>query len=96
MFAFMLPSGPQQTGISKMNMFGMGPVFLKTIMKKNNVASLPELIELSREMDVRLIGCQMSMGVMGISRDEIIDGVEFGGVGMYLGHATDSRATLFI
>ncbi len=96
MFAFMLPSGPQQTGLSKMNMFGLGPVFLKTIMKKNNVASIPELIDLSKEMGVRLIACQMSMGVMGISREEIIDGVEFGGVGLYLGHATDSRVTLFI
>jgi peroxiredoxin family protein len=92
----MLPSGPKHVGISKMNMLGMGPMLLKMMMGQQNVETLPDLIALAREMEVRLLACQMSMGVMGIQKDELIDGLEYGGVGAYLGDATDSKLTLFI
>src|SRR5688500_5712034 len=64
--AAMLPSGPSQVATSRLNMLGLGPVFFKMMMQKNHVETLPDLIALARELGVRLIACQMSMGVMGI------------------------------
>jgi peroxiredoxin family protein len=96
MMAVMLPSGPDRVGTSKMNMLGLGPAFFKMIMGKKKVQSLPELIELAREMEVKMVACEMSMDVMGIKREELIDGLEYGGVATYLGDASDSKVTLFI
>jgi peroxiredoxin family protein len=96
MLSVMLPSGPERVGTSRMNMLGMGPMLFKRMMSQQNVETLPDLIALAREMGVRLLVCQMSMGVMGIRKDELIDGLEYGGVGTYLGDATDSKLTLFI
>ena len=96
MVAMMLPSGPNSVGTSNMNMMGMGPVFFKAMMKDNNTSTLPELIELAKETEVKMIACQMSMGVMGIKKEELLDDIEYGGVAAYLGDASDSRVTLFI
>jgi peroxiredoxin family protein len=92
----MLPSGPNSVGTSNMNMCGMGPSFFKTLMKKDNIASLPELIDLAQELDVELTACQMSMGLMGIERTELLDGIEYGGVAAYLEKAANSKITLFV
>ncbi|MDH5671224.1 MAG: DsrE/DsrF/DrsH-like family protein [Myxococcales bacterium] len=91
-----LPGGPDSVGTSKMNMMGMGPLFFKALMKKNHVETLPDMIDLAREMEVRMVACQMSMGVMGIEKEELIDGIDYGGVATYLGDGTDSKITLFI
>jgi len=94
--ALMLPSGPTRLSTSKMNMLGAGPAFFGYVMKKKNVASLTELIGLARETGVRIIACQLAMEVMGIKREELIDGLDFGGVATYLADARDSKVTLFI
>lgn len=94
--ALMLPSGPAHLSTSKMNMLGAGPAFFGYVMKKKNVASLTDLISLAREMGVRIIACQLAMEVMGIEREELIDGLDFGGVATYLADARDSKVTLFI
>jgi peroxiredoxin family protein len=96
MIAAMLPAGPHRVGTSNMNMLGVGPAFFKTIMRKKHVQLLPELIETASDLGVRLVACQMSMDIMGITREELLDGVEYGGVAAYLGDASDSRVTLFI
>jgi peroxiredoxin family protein len=96
LIAAMLPSGPSRVGTSRLNMLGLGPVFFKMMMRQNHVESLPDLITLARDMGVRLIACQMSMGVMGIRQEELLDGLDYGGVGTYLGDACDSKITLFI
>ena len=96
LIALMLPSGPSRVGTSKLNMLGMGPAFFKRVMAKKNVQRLPELIDLTRQSGVRMVACQMAMDVMGIRQDELIDGVESGGVATYLADARDSRITLFI
>jgi len=96
MMAAMLPSGPRHVGTSKMNMLGMGPLFFKMMMKKKNVETLPDLISLARELGVRMVACQMSMDVTGIQREELMDGLDYGGVATYLGDASDSKVTLFI
>ena len=96
LMALMLPSGPARLGTSKMNLFGAGPTFFRYVMRKRNVLSLPDLVAMAREAGVRLVACQTSMDVMGIRREELIDGVEIGGVATYLADARDSRITLFI
>ncbi len=96
LLATMLPTGPEHAGTSKLHMLGLGPLLLKKIMRQHNVETLPALMTLAQEMGVRLIACQMSMGIMGITREELLDGLDYGGVATYLADAGDSRLTLFI
>jgi len=96
MFGWMMPRGAEKLGLSKMNFGGMGAVMMKSIMKKKNVNSLPELIESAQLMGVKMIACTMSMDVMGIREEELIDGVEFAGVATYLGESEDANVNLFI
>ncbi len=96
MIAAMLPPGPDHVGTSKMNMMGMGPAFFKMLMKKQNVETLPNLIEMAREMGVKMVACEMSMNVMGIQHEELLEGIEYGGVATYLEEASSSAVTLFI
>ncbi len=94
--ALMLPDGPNHLGTSKLNMLGAGPVFFSYIMKKKNMSSLADLIDLARQMGVRIIACQTAMEVMGMTQEELIDDLDFGGVATYLADACDSKITLFI
>ncbi|MBC8378135.1 MAG: FAD-dependent oxidoreductase [Planctomycetes bacterium] len=96
MFGFMMPRGAEKTSLSKMNMMGMGTQMIKGIMKKKNVASLSELIVKAKENGVRLVACAMTMDLMGIKKEELIDGVEEGGVAMYLNQAESAGVNLFI
>lgn len=96
MFDFMLPSNIEKLPLSKMNMGGMGPKMIKHIMKTNNVDSLDMLIENAIKMNVKVVACAMSMDLMGIKKEELIDGVEVAGVASYLGAADESGLNLFI
>ena len=96
MFGWMMPRGATKLKLSKMNMGGMGTQMMKGIMKKKNVLSLPELIGTAKQNGVRLVGCTMTMDLMGIRKEELIDGVEEGGVAMYLNQAEAAGVNLFI
>ena len=96
MFATMMPRGTDKLKLSKMNMGGMGTAMMKAVMKKKNVNSLEELMEQARKNGVRFVACTMSMDIMGITREELIDGVELAGVASYLGDAEESNVNLFI
>ena len=96
MFGWMMPRGPEKLALSQMHMGGMGLAMIKGIMSKKNVTSLPESIQTAKESGVRLVACTMSMDLMGIKREEMIDGVEEGGVAMYLDHAGERNVNLFI
>ncbi len=96
MFGWMMPRGPQRLKLSKMHMAGMGTAMMRGVMKKKNVASLPELIATARNNGVRLVACAMSMDVMGIRQEELIDEIEIGGVGAYLDAADNANVNLFI
>jgi NADPH-dependent 2,4-dienoyl-CoA reductase/sulfur reductase-like enzyme/peroxiredoxin family protein/rhodanese-related sulfurtransferase/TusA-related sulfurtransferase len=96
MFGWMMPRGPEHLKLSKMNLAGCGTAMIKGIMRKKNVASLGELIQSARQAGVKLVACSMSMGLMGIHREELIDGVEEGGVASYLGSAERGNVNLFI
>ena len=96
MFGKMMPRGTKKLGLSRMNMHGMGAKMIRSIMKKKGVASLEELIDNALEHGVRLVACQMSMDIMGIHKEELIDGVELGGVATFLGSGEQSDMSLFI
>lgn len=96
MFDMMLPSNTNKLPLSKMNMGGMGPKMINEIMKKHNVDDIDTLINNAINMGVKLVACSMSMDLMGIKKEELIDGVDLGGVAAYLGAAEDSRLNLFI
>ena len=96
MFGAMLPRGTGKLKLSKMNMGGMGTAMMKKIMNDKNVDSLETMIEKAMKAGVKIVACTMSMDVMGIKAEELIDGVELGGVGAYLGDAEESNVNLFI
>jgi peroxiredoxin family protein len=96
MFGMMMPRGSQKLKLSRMSMAGMGGKMIRGIMKKKNVSSLEELIEQAKQSGVKLVACSMSMDLMGIKKEELIDGVEIGGVASYLGEAEQSNVNLFI
>jgi peroxiredoxin family protein len=96
MFGSMMPRGAGRLGLSRMNMAGMGAKMIKDIMNKKNVSSLEELIKSGMEQGIRMVACQMSMDLMGIHAEELIEGVEIGGVATFLGSAEESDTNLFI
>ena len=96
MFAMMLPKNSKDLSVSKMNFFGIGAKMIRSVMKKKNIMSLEELIKKAIDSGVNITACTMSMDVMGISKDELIDGINYGGVGQYLGEAEKSNNNLFI
>jgi peroxiredoxin family protein len=96
MFAKMLPRGPEKLGISKMNFGGLGAKLMKYTMKKKNITTLKELIEMAKELNIKMVACTMSMDVLGIKKEELIDGLEYAGVASYLAEANDANINLFI
>ena len=96
MFAVMLPKNSKDLPVSKMNFFGIGAKMIRSVMKKKNIMSLEELIKKAIDSGVNITACTMSMDVMGINKEELIDGINYGGVGQYLGEAEKSNNNLFI
>ncbi len=96
MFGRMMPKGPNKLTLSKMHMCGMGTMMMKKEMVKKNVYDLPKLIKTAQDQNVRLIACTMSMDIMGIKKEELMDGVSFGGVGTFIDSADKGNMTLFI
>ncbi len=96
MFDVMLPGHAGALPLSQMQMAGMGPLMIKYIMKKNNVDSIDTLIKNAIAMGVKVVACSMSMDLMGIKKEEFIDGVEVGGVASYLAATDDAGLNLFI
>jgi peroxiredoxin family protein len=98
MFAWMLPNGADQLKLSKMNMAGAGTRMMKDLMEKKGVMSLEKLMKAAADFGVEIVVCEMSMDLMGIRREEIIDypNISIAGVASFLQEAGRSKATLFI
>ena len=96
MFSMMTPGSSETLGTSKMNFGGIGAAMLRSMMKDKEIASLEELIAIARDLNVKMIACTMSMDAMGVVKEELADGLEYGGVATYLADAARSRVTLFI
>jgi len=96
MVLWMRPKGPKKLPTSKMNFAGIGPRLFHYMMGKKNVEPLQNLIDMSLEFGLKIIGCQMSMDVMGIRKEDLVDGIEVGGVAAFLDKSYDSNTTIFI
>ncbi|SHE44671.1 CoA-disulfide reductase [Alkalibacter saccharofermentans] len=96
MFGWMMPKGSKKLTLSKMNMGGMGTKMMRMVMKDKNVSSLEELIGHAMANGVEMVACTMSMDVMGIKEEELIDGVKLAGVANMLAAAEESDTNLFI
>lgn len=96
MFGVMMPKGSRKLSLSKMNMAGIGPKMIRSIMNKKNIASLEQLMQTAIDNGVKFVACTMSMDVMGIKREELIDEVDVGGVASFLGAAEQADMSLFI
>lgn len=96
MFGWMMPRGADHMGLSKMNFAGMGPKMIKGVIKKHNAVPLPQLIEMAKEQDVKLVACTMTMDLLGLQKEELFDDIEYAGVAGYLGDAQDGHVNLFI
>jgi peroxiredoxin family protein len=96
MLGVMNRGGLKRLNPSKLNFGGMGRVMFKMMMKKHKVTPLPELVKQAQEQGVKFTACEMSMNVMEIAKEDLIDGVQIGGVASFIADASDSKFTLFI
>ena len=96
MFASMTPASSESLRTSRLSFLGLGGTMLRSMMRDKGIASLEDLMGLARELGVRFMACTMSMDAMGLTREELLDGLEYGGVGAYMGEAARARVTLFI
>jgi peroxiredoxin family protein len=98
MFGIMLPKGWNRTKLSKLNMAGMGTALMKHLMKKKHVASLDQMYEMAGALGVEINVCQMTMDLMGIKPEEIIDypNLKICGVATFVANARESAAQLVL
>lgn len=96
MFGRMMPKGAEKLALSNMNMVGMGPKMIKHVMKKHNALTLTELIDMAREQEIKLVSCTMTMDLLGLQKEELLDGVHYAGVAAYLADAENGAVNLFI
>ncbi|WP_412729262.1 DsrE/DsrF/DrsH-like family protein [Cytobacillus praedii] len=96
MFGKMMPRGADKMGLSRMNFAGFGPKMIKDVMKKHNAMSLPQLIEMAQEQEVKLVACTMTMDLLGLQQEELLENIEYAGVAAYLADAEDGNVNLFI
>ncbi len=96
-FGFLNKGGAAGLPISRFNFWGMGATMMKKVMQDNRMPGVPELIETAQDLDVKMIACTTTLGLLGISKDTLIDGVdELAGVSTYLAEAKDGSVNLFI
>ncbi|WP_077324839.1 DsrE/DsrF/DrsH-like family protein [Virgibacillus siamensis] len=95
-FGKLMPRGTNKMGLSKMNYLGMGPKMIKNVMKKHNAMPLPQLVDMAQEQGVKLIACTMTMDLLGLQKEELLDEIEYAGVAAYIGDAEEGNISLFI
>jgi peroxiredoxin family protein len=98
MFGAMLPTGKNKLKLSRMNMAGMGPLMIKSLMRKNGVLTLEEMFKEAGELGIEITVCEMSMNLMGFKREEMIDYpyLRYAGAGTFVADAGESSMQLFI
>ena len=96
MMAMMSPANSTELPVSQMNYFGVGAKMLRKMMADKNVSSLEEMMAMGQEMGVKILACEMSRDVMGVSEDELIPDLEPAGVAAFLSESLRSRTNLFI
>jgi len=96
MFGKMMPRGADKMGLSKMHFAGLGPKMIKDVIKKHNAIPLPQLIEMAKEQGVKLVACTMTMDLLGLQKEELLNDIEYAGVAAYLADAEEGNVNLFI
>jgi peroxiredoxin family protein len=98
MFGWMLPRSSRSLPLSKMQMAGIGPKMIRSVMKQRGVKSLEQLMKEAAEFGVRIHVCEMSMGVMGLKEEEMIDypGIDYVGVGSFIQMIGESKQVIFL
>ncbi len=96
MFSLMLPKHSGKLHLSKLNMLNMGPMMMKMRMKQKNVDQLDKMIQQAIDAGIVFVACQMSMDIMGVKKEELLDNVKIGGVATYMEAAATSSLNLFI
>ncbi len=97
-FGWMLPGSSQALPLSKMQMAGFGPKMIRSVMKAHGVKSLEQLMQEAAEFGVRIHVCEMSLGVMGLKEEEMIDypGIDYVGVGSFIQMISESKQVIFL
>jgi peroxiredoxin family protein len=98
MFGLMLPKGKDKLKLSKLNMFGIGPLMIKYLMKSQGVLSLNEMFKQAGELGIEIVVCKMSMDLMGFKKEEMIDYpyLTYAGAATFVADANESSMQLFI
>ena len=97
MFGVLNKGGAEQLPLSRFHFGGLGTRMMQKVMKQNKMPGVPELMEMAMDLGVRFIACTTTMGLMGITKDTIIDGIDqFAGVTTYLAEAKQGSVNLFI
>jgi peroxiredoxin family protein len=96
MFAKMMPRGANKMGLSKMHFGGIGPKMIKHVMKKHNALTLPQLVEMAQDQEVNLVACTMTMDLLGLQKEELLNDIQYAGVAAYLADAEEGNVNLFI
>jgi peroxiredoxin family protein len=98
MFGLMLPKGKNKLALSHMNMCGIGPKMINMLMKKQNVMSLDKMFQEAAELGIEITICEMSMGLMGFRKEEMIDypNLRYAGAATFMADAGESSVQLFI
>jgi peroxiredoxin family protein len=96
-FGFLNKGGAERLPLSRFHFGGVGTRMMQTVMKQNKMPGVPELMETALDLGVRFIACTTTMGLMGISKETLIDGIDqFAGVTTYLAEARQGSVNLFI
>ena len=97
MFGLLNKGGAESLPLSRFHFGGLGTKMMQKVMKQNRMPGVPELMETAMDLGVRFIACTTTMGLMGISKDTLIEGIDqFAGVTTYLAEAKQGSVNLFI
>ena len=97
MFGMLNKGGAESLPLSRFHFGGLGTSMMKRVMGANRMPGVPELMSMAQELGVKFIACTTTLGLMGISKDTLIDGVDqLTGVTTYLAEAKQGSVNLFI
>ncbi len=94
---FVNKSGADRLPLSRFNLLGLGPAVMKNMMKRSKVPSIPEFIDIARNLGVKMTACTTTFGFMGFSKEDFIDGIDsFAGAAAFLGEVREGKVSYFV
>lgn len=96
LFANLMPRGAKRLGLSRMNFAGLGPKLIQYVIKKHQAMTLSDLMQMAQEQGVKLVACTMTMELLGLKEEELLENIDFAGVAAYLSEAEKGNVNLFI